>query len=99
MLSLLIAFFMVSIVASFLCSLWEATLLSITPSYAQLKLSEGTRTGRKLQAFKAEVDRPLAAILTLNTIAHTVGAIGAVLTGDRRIRIAAAGVRFGRIIH
>jgi CBS domain containing-hemolysin-like protein len=76
MLSLLIAFFMVSIVASFLCSLWEATLLSITPSYAQLKLSEGTRTGRKLQAFKAEVDRPLAAILTLNTIAHTAGAIG-----------------------
>ena len=67
---------MVSIVASFLCSLWEATLLSITPSYAQLKLSEGTRTGRKLQAFKAEVDRPLAAILTLNTIAHTAGAIG-----------------------
>lgn len=76
MLSLLIAFFLVSIVASFLCSLWEATLLSITPSYAQLKLSEGTRTGRKLQAFKAKVDRPLAAILTLNTIAHTVGAIG-----------------------
>ena len=76
MLSLLIAFFMVSIVASFLCSLWEATLLSITPSYAQLKLSEGTRTGHKLQAFKANIDRPLAAILTLNTIAHTVGAIG-----------------------
>ena len=76
MLSLLIVFFLVSIVASFLCSLWEATLLSITPSYAQLKLSEGARTGHKLQAFKANIDRPLAAILTLNTIAHTVGAIG-----------------------
>ena len=76
MYSLLITFFLVSIVISFLCSLWEATLLSITPSYAQLKLKEGTRTGIKLQSFKQNVDRPLAAILTLNTIAHTVGAIG-----------------------
>ncbi|MEE4219298.1 MAG: hemolysin family protein [Xanthomonadales bacterium] len=76
MYTLLIAFFSVSIVVSFLCSLWEATLLSITPSYAQLKLNEGTRTGRQLQSFKKNVDRPLAAILTLNTIAHTVGAIG-----------------------
>lgn len=76
MISLLIVFFLVSIIASFLCSLWEATLLSITPSYAQLKLSEGSRTGRQLQEFKTNVDRPLAAILTLNTIAHTVGAIG-----------------------
>lgn len=76
MYSLLIAFFLVSIVVSFLCSLWEATLLSITPSYAQLKFKEGARTGRQLQAFKKNVDRPLAAILTLNTIAHTVGAIG-----------------------
>lgn len=76
MYSLLIVFFLVSIVVSFLCSLWEATLLSITPSYAQLKLNEGTRIGQKLQSFKQNVDRPLAAILTLNTIAHTVGAIG-----------------------
>ena len=76
MFTLLIVFFLVSIVASFLCSLWEATLLSITPSYAQLKLSEGARTGIKLQEFKSNIDRPLAAILTLNTIAHTVGAIG-----------------------
>jgi CBS domain containing-hemolysin-like protein len=76
MFTLLVLFFLISIVASFLCSLWEATLLSITPSYAQLKVSEGTRTGHKLQEFKQNVDRPLAAILTLNTIAHTVGAIG-----------------------
>ena len=76
MYTLLVIFFLVSIIASFLCSLWEATLLSITPSYAQLKLKEGTRIGVKLQEFKENVDRPLAAILTLNTIAHTVGAIG-----------------------
>lgn len=76
MISLLIAFFMISIVISFLCSLWEATLLSITPSYAQVQMQTGSRTGKQLQSFKANIDQPLAAILTLNTIAHTVGAIG-----------------------
>ena len=76
MISLLIAFFMVSLVFSFLCSLWEAALLSITPAYAEIKNQEGSAMGRHLAAFKANIDRPLAAILTLNTIAHTVGAIG-----------------------
>ncbi len=76
MYTLLITFFLISIVVSFLCSLWEAVLLSITPSYAQLKLKEGSPIGRQLQAFKENIDRPLAAILSLNTIAHTVGAIG-----------------------
>jgi len=76
MYNLLISFFAVAIVVSFLCSLLEAVLLSITPSYAQLKLQEGGPIGRQLAVFKTNVDRPLAAILTLNTIAHTVGAIG-----------------------
>ena len=76
MYNLLIIFFALAIVVSFLCSLLEAVLLSITPSYAQLKLQEGGSIGRHLKAFKSNVDRPLAAILTLNTIAHTVGAIG-----------------------
>lgn len=61
---------------SFLCSLLEAVLLSITPSYAQMKLKEGSRIGRQLESLKSNIDRPLAAVLTLNTIAHTVGAIG-----------------------
>ena len=76
MLSLLIVFFAISIIFSFLCSLWEAVLLSITPVYAELKDREGHHVGRQLKAFKTNIDRPLAAILTLNTIAHTVGAIG-----------------------
>jgi CBS domain containing-hemolysin-like protein len=76
MYSLLILFFLVAIVTSFLCSMWEAVLLSITPSYTQMKTQEGTRIGRQLEVFKSNVDRPLAAILTLNTIAHTAGAIG-----------------------
>ena len=82
MYTLLIVFFLVAIVTSFLCSLWEAVLLSITPSYAQIQVQHGGTIGRRLQAFKENVDRPLAAILTLNTIAHTVGAIG---VGDRRV--------------
>ncbi len=76
MYSLLLSFFFLALVFSFFCSLWEAVLLSITPSHARLKFQQGTRVGRYLEDFKANIDRPLAAILTLNTIAHTVGAIG-----------------------
>lgn len=76
MISLLVIFFSVSIVFSFLCSMWEAVLLSITPSFAQAQQQKGTPLGQHLADFKKNIDRPLAAILTLNTIAHTVGAIG-----------------------
>jgi len=73
---LLIVFFCVSIVFSFLCSVWEAVLLSITPSHTQLLLQQNHPSGAKLKEFKDEIDKPLSAILTLNTVAHTVGAIG-----------------------
>lgn len=76
MLSLLLIFFVLAIFFSFLCSLWEAVLLSITPTYARIEQQKGTALGQTLQDFKENIDRPLAAILTLNTIAHTVGAIG-----------------------
>ncbi len=72
----LIVFFLLSIVFSFLCSIWEAVLLSITPKYIKEKVAEKSSIGTKLEEFKEEIDRPLSAILTLNTIAHTVGAIG-----------------------
>lgn len=76
MFTLLISFFVLSIAFSFICSLWEAVLLSISPSYMQIKLNEGSKIGVILQSFKNNIDKPLAGILTLNTIAHTVGAIG-----------------------
>ena len=76
MYALLLAFFLFALIFSFFCSLWEAVLLSITPSHARLESRQGARVGRYLADFKANIDRPLAAILTLNTIAHTVGAIG-----------------------
>ena len=74
--SLLIFFFLISIIFSFLCSIWEAVLLSITPTVVELRYQDGSAVGKQLKHFKENVDRPLAAILTLNTIAHTVGAIG-----------------------
>ena len=74
--TLLIVFFILSIAFSFLCSIWEAVLLSITPSYITAKTQEGSWIGQSLKKFKDDIDRPLSAILTLNTIAHTVGAIG-----------------------
>lgn len=73
---LLILFFLLSILFSFLCSVLEAVLLSVTPSYVQVKLQEGSITGKLLAEYKEDIDKPLSAILTLNTIAHTVGAIG-----------------------
>ena len=74
--TLLIVFFLVSIIFSFLCSVWEAVLLSIPPSYVEVENQKGTVVGALLKEFKTDIDRPLSAILTLNTIAHTVGAIG-----------------------
>lgn len=74
--TLLFLFFTLSIVFSFLCSIWEAVLLSVTPSYTHRLEQEGKSTGKLLAEFKQDIDRPLSAILTLNTIAHTVGAIG-----------------------
>ncbi|MGC6424707.1 MAG: hemolysin family protein [Lentimonas sp.] len=61
---------------SFLCSVAEAVLLSVTPSYIESMKAERPRRAERLHKLKVEnVDRSLAAILTLNTIAHTVGAI------------------------
>lgn len=72
---LLILFAVGAIAFSFLCSIWEAVLLSITPSYVNSEISKGSSLGKSLQTFKDDIDRPLSAILTLNTVAHTVGAI------------------------
>ena len=74
--ALLIAFFLLSIVFSFCCSIWEAVLLSVTPSYIKREENENSATGKLLSKLKTDIDQPLSAILTLNTIAHTVGAIG-----------------------
>ncbi len=72
---LLLVYGVVSIFFSFLCSILEAVLLSVTPTFINVKKKEGKAYATTLEEFKKDVDKPLIAILTLNTIAHTVGAI------------------------
>lgn len=72
---LLIFYALISIFFSFLCSILEAVLLSVTPTFINVKKNEGKSYALSLEKLKKDVDKPLIAILTLNTVAHTVGAI------------------------
>jgi CBS domain containing-hemolysin-like protein len=74
---LLLFYVSLALAVSFLCSILEAVLLSVTPSYLAVLERKGGSTGPRLRALKDNIDRPLSAILSLNTIAHTVGAAGA----------------------
>ncbi len=73
--TLLFIYGFVSIFFSFLCSILEAVLLSVTPTFINIKAREGKQYAAILENLKKDVDKPLIAILTVNTIAHTVGAI------------------------
>ena len=73
--TLLFIYGFVSIFFSFLCSILEAVLLSVTPTFININKQEGKGYALTLERLKKDVDKPLIAILTLNTIAHTVGAI------------------------
>ncbi len=75
--TLLIIYVLIALVVSFFCSLLEASLLTITPSAIQSAKARGQRWAVRMEKLKAEIDRPISAILTLNTIAHTMGAAGA----------------------
>lgn len=81
--SLLVTFVLVALAVSFLCSILEAVLLSVTPGHVAALAARSPRSGERLQRMKEDIDRPLAAILSLNTIAHTVGAAGAGAQGAR----------------
>ncbi|MEL6148120.1 MAG: hemolysin family protein [Chloroflexota bacterium] len=73
----LIFYITVALGFSFLCSMWEAGLLSSSSSYIETLANEGNTPAQMMKRLKENVDRPIAAILTLNTVAHTVGAAGA----------------------
>ncbi len=66
-----------ALVVSFLCSIWEAAMLSTPVSHIELLVQEGRQAGLIMQRLRQNVEQPISAILTLNTIAHTVGAFGA----------------------
>ena len=73
--NLLILYAGLTIILSFLCSILEAVLLSIDSTYLKIKIKEGKKYAENLQALKKKIDEPLIIILSLNTIAHTVGSI------------------------
>lgn len=75
--TLLLLYVALAVGVSFLCSIMEAVLLSITPSYVAALEDRDAAAGGRIRALKSDIDRPLAAILTLNTFAHTLGAAGA----------------------
>ena len=74
--TLLLAYFFLALFLSFLCSLLEAVLLSTPASYSSILSKQNASQGDRLERFKENINRPLAAILTLNTFAHTLGAAG-----------------------
>lgn len=93
--TLLVGYIALALGFSFLCSILEATLLSITPGYIGRMVTDRPKVGARLRDLKSDVDRPLAAILSLNTIANTVGAAGAgaqaqVVFGSKAMAIASA---------
>lgn len=74
--TLLFFYLFLALVISFLCSIMEAVLLSTTLPFLTVKEKSGNSSAKLFIKLKQNIDRPLSAILSLNTIAHTVGAAG-----------------------
>ena len=74
--SRLFFYFFTVLGVSFLCSLLESFILSVSHAHISLISKERPSIGKKLSYFKENINRPLSAILSLNTIANTVGAAG-----------------------
>lgn len=73
---LLVLCAVVTLTTSFMCSLWEAALYAVSTARVKQLEHQGTSSGKKLAELKNNIDEPIAAILVLNTISHTVGATG-----------------------
>lgn len=74
--TLLFTYLALAIGVSFICSILEAVLLSVSQSYIAVLERRDQKSGILLRELKEDIDKPLSAILSLNTIAHTVGAAG-----------------------
>lgn len=93
--TLLIIYVFIALGFSFLCSIAEAVILSLSSAYISVSMNEKRRSGQILHELTEDINKPLAAILTLNTIAHTMGAAGAgaqaaVVFGDAYLGVASA---------
>ncbi len=73
---LLLFYLFLALVVSFLCSIMEAVLLSTPQSFLIVKYENGNEWANSFIDLKTNIDKPLSAILSLNTVAHTVGAAG-----------------------
>ncbi len=73
---LIFLYLSIALAISFLCSLMEAILLSTPASFITMKEAQGVRGAELLREQKINIDRPISAILSLNTVAHTIGAAG-----------------------
>ena len=74
--TLLLIFLLGAMSISFLCSILESVLMSTPLSYITMREEEGYKKASRFKSFKQDPSRPIAAILSLNTIANTVGAAG-----------------------
>jgi CBS domain containing-hemolysin-like protein len=73
---LLLTYFLIAVGISFLCSILEAVILSLTPAYVQSLTKTNPKLAKRLVRQKDNIDLSIGAILTLNTFAHTLGAAG-----------------------
>jgi len=73
---LLLFYLFLALFVSFLCSVMESVLLSTPLSFLNVKEESGHKSATTFIKLKNNIDRPLSAILSLNTIAHTIGAAG-----------------------
>ncbi len=73
---LLLFYLALALLVSFLCSIVEAVILSVSAPFIRMKEAEGKTSVKYLKNLKNNIDRPLSAILSINTVAHTIGAAG-----------------------
>ncbi len=74
--TLFILFFLLAVLVSFFCSFFESVLLSISDTDIEIAIHDKKKYGRQIKKLKEDIDKPLSAILTLNTFANTLGAAG-----------------------
>ena len=72
----LFAYLFLALFVSFLCSIMESVLLSTPQAFLLVKHEEGHQWAKSFIELKERIDKPLSAILSLNTVAHTIGAAG-----------------------
>ena len=74
--TLLFAYLFLALIVSFICSIMESVLLSTPQSFLVVKQEKGNKWAGSFINLKTNIDKPLSAILSLNTVAHTIGAAG-----------------------